>query len=354
MTIDDLRREIDGIDADMLRLLNTRAEKAKAIGQLKERSDTSVFDPARERKVLDRLAALNAGPLPDESIRDIYGAIIAAHRLLEKRLAVGYYGPAGSFTHIAARDKFGDAADLRPYDAIGDVFIAVEKRECDLGVVPVENSTGGVVPPTLDAFMESKLSICAELYVDVEHYLLSRCERLEDITRVYSHPQVLAQCRIWLRTNLPGVELVPVGTTAKAAELTSKEPGAASIGPALASELHELPILREKIHDQPDNRTRFAVIGNITPRPTGADKTSLLFSVPHKAGTLYEALGVFTDHQINMTFIQSHPTKQTRWEYMFFVDVQGHQAEPRLAEALAALRERCLLLRVLGSYPEAI
>jgi chorismate mutase/prephenate dehydratase len=353
MGIEDIRREIDELDAAILDLINRRAERAIAIGRLKEQADVTVFDPARERQILDRLAALSKGPLPAELLRDIYGAIFATSRLLEKRLSIAYYGPAGTFTHVAARTKFGTAADLRPYETIADAFVAVEKREVDLGVVPIENTTGGVVQPTLDAFMESKLSICAESYVDIEEYLLSRCERLEEIKRVYSHPQPIAQCRIWLRANLPGVEIVPVGSTARAAELAAVEPASAAIAPALAGELHGLPVLRAKIHDEADNRTRFVVIGHLPAARSGADKTSLLFSVPHRAGALYSALGVFNSHQINMTFIQSHPTKQTQWEYMFFVDVQGHQTDPALSQALNELRDHTLVLRVLGSYPEA-
>ncbi len=353
MSIDEVRREIDELDAAILELLNRRAEKAISIGQMKERAEAEVFDPARERQILDRLTAINKGPLPPEAVREIYGVMFAANRLLEKQLAIAYYGPAGSFTHIAARGKFGSGADLRPFDAIADVFLAVEKREADLGVVPIENTTAGVMPLTLEAFAESKLSVCAEMYVDIEHYLLSRCRTLEEVKRVYSHPMAIAQCRVWLRANLPGVEIIPVGTTARAAEVAAAEPGSAAIGPALAGELHDLSLLRSKIHDQPDNRTRFVVIGHAEAKPSGADKTSLLFSVPHKAGALHSALGVFSSHEINMTFIQSHPTKQTPWEYMFFVDVQGHRDDPRLSKALEELRDHTLILRLLGSYPEA-
>ncbi len=353
MTIEDIRRQIDELDAEIVDLLNRRAERAVAIGRLKEQGNGTVFDPARERQIIERLTALSKGPLSAELLRDIYGAIFAASRLLEKRLSVAYYGPAGTFTHVAARGKFGASADLRPYETIGDVFTAVGKREADLGVVPVENTTGGVVPYTLDAFMESNLSVCAEIYVDIEQYLLSNCTSLDEIKKVYSHPQPIAQCRIWLRANLPGVEVVPVGSTSRAAELAAAEPGAAAIAPALAGELHNLPVLRAKIHDQPDNRTRFVVVGHLSPAASGSDRTSLLFSVPHKAGALYSALGVFDSHQINMTFIQSHPTKQTPWEYMFFVDVEGHRLDAALSQALHELREHTLVLRILGSYPEA-
>lgn len=357
MDIDAIRREIDTLDTDILELLNRRAEQAIKIGRLKEETGSAVFDPAREKQILDRLAAINRGPLSAAALREIFGAIFAAHRLLEKQLAVAYYGPAGSFTHLAARVKFGAAAELCPMDTISDVFHAVEKKDADLGVVPVENTTGGVVPLTLDAFVESNLRICAESYVDIEHYLLSHCKSLDQVTRVYSHPQGLAQCRIWLRTNLPRAELISAGSTARAVELASAEgeqrATAAAVGSAFAGELHGLPVLRAKIHDLPDNRTRFFVIGRLEPAPTGNDKTSLVFWVEHKAGALHRALGVLTEHRVNMTFIQSHPIKQTPWEYLFFVDVVGHTGDSALSQALTELRDQTTLLRVLGSYPEA-
>jgi chorismate mutase/prephenate dehydratase len=352
MSIDDIRRQIDELDDGILDLLSRRAEKVLEIGCLKQRTRREVFDPARERRILDRLVARNAGPLDAEAVRGIFGAIIAAHRMLEKDLVVAYYGPAGTFTHLAATRKFGPA-DLRPYDSIGDVFQAVEKKEADLGVVPVENSIGGVVPLTLDAFLESKLRICAEIYVDIEQYLLTRAQSLEEIRRVYSHPQPLAQCRLWLRANLPRAELIPMGSTSASAERAAAEPDAAAIGPALAGELHDLPALAARIQDLADNRTRFVVIGRRAAPASGKDKTSLVFSLPHESGTLYRSLAVLANHQINMTFIQSHPTKQTQWEYMFFVDVQGHADTPEVARALDELRETTLILRVLGSYPEA-
>ncbi len=359
MGIDDNRREIDKLDDAILELLNRRAEQAAEIGRLKREGGDPIFDPARERRILDRLAALNPGPLSADAVREIFGAVFAAHRLLEQALVIAYYGPAGSFTHIAARSKFGDGAKLRPADTISDVFRAVEKRDADLGVVPIENTTAGVVPLTLDAFVESNLKICSEIYVDIEHCLLSRCESLADVARVYSHPHALAQCRIWLRSNLPEAELVPVGSTARAAQLAgAQEEGSAgadtaAIGPELAGELHRLPILRAKIHDLPDNRTRFFVVGRLEPAASGRDKTSLVFWVQHKPGALHRTLGVLSDHGVNMTFIQSHPTKQTPWEYMFFVDVVGHASDPSLAQALEDLRDQTTLLRVLGSYPEA-
>ncbi len=353
MDIETIRGEIDELDAAILELLNRRAEKVQEIGRLKKQGEAPVFDSARERRILDRLLSISQGPLSPQGIAEVFGTVFAVYRLLEKQLVIAYYGPAGSFTHIAARRKFGAVADLQPQDAISEVFRAVEKKEADLGVVPIENTTAGVVPLTLDAFMESKLRICAEIYVEIEHHLLSRCQSLGEVKRVYSHPEALAQCRVWLRSHLPKVELVPVGSTARAAEIAAGEPDSAAIGAALAGELYDLPVLQGYVHDLPDNRTRFFVIGLQAAAPSGNDKTSLLFSVPHKAGALHRALGVFASHQINMTFIQSHPTKQTPWEYMFFVDVEGHADSAELSRTLDELRDHTLVLRVLGSYPEA-
>ncbi len=353
MNIDDLRKAIDDLDDTILDLLNRRAEKAIEIGRLKNESGGAIFDPARERRILDRLAGLSRGPLSAADLRDIYGAVFAVNRLLEKTLSVAYYGPPGTFTHLAAQHKFGVGADLRPVDAISDVFRAVEKKEADFGVVPIENTTAGVVPLTLDAFAESKLNICAEVYVDIEHHLLCRCQSLEEIQRVYSHPQAIAQCRIWLKSNLPRAEIIPAGSTSRAAELAAAEAGSAAVGPALAGELHDLPVLRARIHDQPDNRTRFFILGRSPVGPSGKDKTSMVFSVAHKAGALHRALAILSNHQISMTFIQSHPTKETPWEYMFFVDVEGHAALSDLAAALEELRQQTSTLRVLGSYPES-
>ncbi len=353
MGMEEIRREIDALDDSLLELLSRRAERVLEIGRLKREGGGEVYDPARERQILDRLSGANRGPLSDEALREIFGAIFAVHRLLERELVIAYYGPAGSFTHVAAQRKFGAGADLRPADAIGDVFLAVEKKEADLGVVPIENTTAGVVPLTLDALMESRLVICAETYVEIEHYLLSHAPDLDRVARVYSHPQALAQCRIWLRANLPRAEIIPVGATARAAEIASSQPDSAAIGPHLAGELYGLPVLRARIHDLADNRTRFFVVGRQGCPPSGHDKTSLAFTLRHQAGALHHALGAFSDHGINLTFIQSHPTKTTPWEYMFFVDLQGHAQEPAVAAALAALREHTLSLRALGSYPEA-
>ncbi len=352
MGIDDIRREIDELDAQLLELLNRRAESVLEIGQLKEQNGAVVFDPARERQIFDRLSALNGGPLSDEAIADIFGAIFAVHRLLEKRLAVAYYGPAG---HVHAHRGAAEVRRRRPIcspSTPSPMFSWRSRRRTPTsGWFPSRTprpawcrspSTRWSSPSCISSLRCTSIS-STPCFPDAPTSIRS--------SAVYSHPQSLAQCRIWLRANLPRVELIPVGNNARAAEIAATEPEAAAIGPALAGELNDLPALRSRIQDEADNRTRFFVMGRDSALPSGRDKTSLVFSVVHRAGSLHRALGVLGDHQINMTFIQSHPTKQTQWEYMFFVDVEGHVDQPQLSQALAELREHTSVLRVLGSYP---
>jgi chorismate mutase/prephenate dehydratase len=353
MTIERERAAIDQIDEQILALLNQRAQLALKIGRAKRRRARAEFDPARERQIFDRLIAANRGPLPEQGLLSIYREIIAVHRDLEMPASVAYFGPAGTFTHMAALRKFGARAAAVPVESIADVFTQVEKSLTRFGVVPMENSTEGVVSDTLDMFVESSLAICAEIYLDVDHYLLARCPP-EEVTRIYSMRQALAQCRVWIKTNLPRAELQEVASTARAAQLAADEPGAAAIAPSLAAGLYGLEIIGEKVQDSPHNRTRFLVVGrHRESRPSGRDKTSLMFAVHHRAGALYHALAVLDKYDVNMTMIESRPTKKTPWEYIFFVDVQGHASEPPVARAIERLAAQALFVRVLGSYPEA-
>jgi len=267
-------------------------------------------------------------------------------------MVVAYLGPEGSFTHMASMQKFGSSCRFLPARTIADVFKEVEKGNADYGVVPIENSSEVVEDSTLDMFLESELKICAETYLDIRHCLLSNAP-FERIRRVYSHPQALAQCRGWLRLNLPNAETVEVSSTSRAAELAKEEEGAAAIASRLAGEIYGLRVLREGIEDSPFNRTRFLILGKHDSPPTGGDKTSISFSVPHKAGALYKALEPFHRHGINMTMIQSRPTRKRPFEYAFFVDFQGHREEESVKGALEEMAERTLFLRILGSYPEA-
>lgn len=353
MNLSDLRKEIDRIDEQMLQLLNRRAELAQEVGHHKQRTRSHYFTPEREQTVYKRLLSLNPGPLEASAIRAIYREIISACRALEKPLAVAYLGPSGTFSHQASISKFGSSATFHPADNIPDIFTLVERGECDYGVVPVENSLAGVIPETLDTFMQSNLRIVSETFVPIAHNLATRCQSLEEIRRIYSHPQPVAQCRQWLRSHLPGIELIETSSTSRAAEMAAQEDGAAALCPALAAELNDLPILVAHTEDNPSNRTRFLVLGYNEPEPTGRDKTSLMFSVHHRAGELFRAMAAFEKYDVNLTMIESRPAKMAAWEYVFYIDVEGHMRNTSVAKAVALLKEHSLFVRVLGSYPAA-
>jgi chorismate mutase/prephenate dehydratase len=353
MEIEDIRNEIDRIDKELVDLLNKRAECALEVGKRKESKASSIFAPEREIQVLAKVLAQNSGPLADKTIAAIYREIISACRALEKPITVAYLGPAGTYTHIASIQRFGDSTTFTPVETIPDVFNEVERKEANYGVVPVENSTEGIVSHTLDMFLLSDLRICAEVFAAISHNLLSSGDDLSQIRRVYSMPQAIAQCRGWLRMHLPGVEVLEVSSTAKAAQLCKGYPSSAAVASSLAAREFGLNIVAEAIEDNPHNRTRFLVIGYSKPNPSGKDKTSIVFSVPHKSGSLYRALSIFDKDGINMTMIESRPTKQMPWEYVFFLDIQGHEKDDVVQQALAELGEQAQFVRVLGSYPEA-
>jgi len=347
MSVEEERQAIDRLDEQILALLNQRAALAKKICEIRQHS----FDPAREKHVLDRLLSLNAGPLPAGAVRAIYSLIIAEMRLLARGITACYLGPQGTYAHAAAIKKFGPHADLMPTDSIPDIFDQVEAGKAQFGVVPFENSIEGVVSIALDRFMESNLQACSEINLDIVHHLLSRSP-LERITRVYSMGQPLAQCHRWLRQNLPAAERIEVASTARAAQLAGAEPTSAAIASELAADIHGVPIVCRSIQDSPFNRTRFLVLSPVSSPAGASDKTSLLFAVKHEPGALHKALAAFSDHHVNLTLIQSRPTKKIPWEYVFFVDCQGHASAPPLIQALKALQDRCLFVKVLGSYPE--
>lgn len=355
-SIDEYRVRIDELDQQIVSLLNERAQCARAIGELKNVSGRAAFAPDRERRVLEKVAAQSRGPLAGSALQSIYREIMSACRALEKPLQVAYWGPPASNSHVAARRRFGGQVALVALGSIPDIFDAVGRGDVDFGVVPVENSTEGVIAITLDQFIESEVQICAETFVPIQHNLLSRATDIADVRQVYSMFQATGQCREWIRKHLGGVPLIDVTTTARGAELASREPDTAAIANLTAAEEYGLNVLAENIEDNPRNYTRFWVITQKGPQPSGADKTSLLFSVPHQAGALVTALQAFESHGVSMTFIESRPTKQTPWEYLFFVDVQGHIGEgpdTQLSAALAELEKRTAFVRVLGSYPEA-
>lgn len=352
-TVSELRKEIDAIDDRIVELLNRRAELAAEIGRHKARTRAHYFTPEREEAVLKRLVRRSEGPLSAEALRAIYREVISACRALEKPLTVAYLGPAGTFSHQAAIMKFGSSSVLEACDAIPDVFTAVERSACDYGVVPVENSLAGVIPETLDTFLQSNVRVVSELFVPIVHNLATRCTQLEDVRVLFTHPQPLAQCRQWLRSHLPDVEVMEVGSTVRAAEAAAERENAAALCPALAAEMIGLPVLVEHTEDNPNNRTRFLVLGYNEPEPTGRDKTSLMFSVHHRAGALFRAMAAFEKYDVNLTMIESRPARVAMWEYVFYVDVQGHIRDDNVARALKQLKEQTLFLTVLGSYPAA-
>ena len=300
----------------------------------------------------ERVAAQNRGPLSGEALQAVYREIMSGCLALEKPLRISYMGPPASFSNIAALKKFGSSVRYLPVNTINDVFAEVEHGRADYGVVPIENSIEGAINYTLDMFMESDLKICSEISIEISHNLLAKCG-MDRIKRVYSNPSVVGQCRMWLEANLPQVEIIEVTSTTKAAGMAVKEKGAAAIGSSLAAECYGLNMLARSIEDNPHNMTRFLVIGKVEGRPTGKDKTSIMFAVKDKVGALHDMLVPFKKNKINLTKIESRPSKKRAWEYRFFVDMMGHHNDKNVIKAIDQLREVCTSLKVLGSYPLA-
>jgi len=310
-----------------------------------------MYAPARERQVIQRLIELGEGEFPSPSLKQIYREIIATCLNLEKPITVAYLGPRATFTHSAALNKFGRSSNLRDYDSVPLVFDAVERGEVDFGLVPVESSREGAVRHTLDRFIESNLSICSECYLMINLFLLSKEEDLSKIETVYSHRQAIEQASRWLEQKLPEVRVKRVNSTAEAADIVRETPRAAAVAAEVAADIYDLNILARKIENRPDNYTRFLAIGDQIPKTTGDDKTSIAFSVQDRAGALYEMLKPFGRQKINMTKIESRPSKSKTWDYIFFVDFIGHQAEEKIRELLDNLKSRSPFFKVLGSYP---
>ncbi len=352
MNLDELRSRIDGLDAEIVRLLNERINVVLSIGEEKKKTGAEIYVPAREREVFEKIKLLNQGPLPPESAHAIYREIMSAALALETEMKIAYLGPEATFTHQAARSKFGVSVDYIATGTISEVFTRVQNRAADYGVVPIENSTEGAVTHTFDQFANTPLKICAEIYLPISLNLLSRHPK-EEVNMIYSKQEAFGQCRSWLATNMPNVPLAPVESTTRAVQLALQTPGAAAIASIMASDLYDIEILAENIQDIQGNTTRFLVIGQNYGPATGRDKTSIVFGVKHKVGALYDALSVFKADNINMTKIESRPSKNKAWEYYFFVDIDGHATDPLVARALKELQEHCTLMTVLGSYPKA-
>ncbi len=353
MNLADIRKQIDALDGQILKLLNSRADCVHHVGELKRAEGLEIYAPEREEQVYRSLAERNqsiGGRLPETAVRAVYREIMSASLALEKDLRIAYLGPEATFTHQAARAKFGASVKYAPQGSIGDVFEAVARGRADYGVVPVENSWEGAVNHTLDMFIDSEVQVCAQVLLRIEHHLLSRTAR-ERVSKVYSHPQAFAQTRNWLQRNLPGVECVEVSSTTRAAECAAREEGAAAVAGKLAGELLGLNVLDSAIQDSPDNTTRFLVIGLRASPATGNDRTSLLFSVPHEPGALYRALEPFHARGINIGKIESRPSRRKAWEYCFFLDVDGHASDEALQGVLGDLRGRCTTVKILGTFP---
>ncbi|NKB23482.1 MAG: prephenate dehydratase [Kiritimatiellae bacterium] len=348
--LDELRKRIDALDDQLIQLLNNRTKIALDIGMLKEKSSSATYVPAREKTVFERIKKLNEGPLKNESLQAIYREVMSASLSLERNLKIAYLGPSATFTHQAALSRFGRSVDYAPCETTSDVFLSVEQGSTEYGVVPIENSTEGAVTHTLDEFVGRSVAICAEIFLPISHHLLSRSPQ-KDLQKIYSNPQVFGQCRRWLLDHASGIQLIPISSTAKAAETVVDEKGAAALASSLAAELYGLDVLEKELQDIGGNTTRFLVIAENYGAPTGQDKTSIVFGVKHQAGALYQAIGCFAKNHLNLIKIESRPNKTKAWEYHFFVDFEGHAEEENVQKSLEELLGYCTTLTVLGSYP---
>ncbi len=350
MDLQNLREKIDALDVKIVELLNQRADVAKIIGQQKLKSKASIYAPAREKQVLDRIKELSKGSLNKESLEAIYREIMSAALALEKPLSIAALGKKGAYTHGAAQNIFGQQSTYVSCKDISDVFQRVENGECDYGVLPIENSTEGVVTHTVDLLVNSDLKICNQYMLNIKHNLLSKTTK-DKIKKVYSNPQVFNQCRHWLEQNLPNVSLIPVASTTEAAEIASHEKNSAALASYVAGKENGLNALDLNISDLAHNATRFCVVGPESAKPTGKDRTSLVFSIKDKVGALHAMLTPFEKNKINLTKIESRPSKKKAWDYYFFIDLEGHQDDPHVKRALNQLEGMCKFMKILGSYP---
>ncbi|MBI4755108.1 MAG: prephenate dehydratase [Betaproteobacteria bacterium] len=346
-----LRVEIDRIDEEILARLNARARLAHRIGEVKH---GAIYRPEREAQVLQRVMDLNGGPLDGSAVGRVFREIMSACLALEQPLTIAYLGPAGTFSETAARKHFGDAPTFSPLATIDEVFRAVEAGNADYGVVPVENSTEGAIGRTLDLLLGAPIRICGEVVVRVHQNLMGRSTGLDGVTRVLSHAQSLAQCHEWLNRNLPALPREATTSNAHAAQLAAEDPSAVAIAGEAAARLYGLHILSANIEDDPNNTTRFLVLGRHEAGPSGRDKTSLACSAQNRPGAMHALLEPLARQGVSMTKLESRPSRMGLWEYVFYIDVEGHQSEPGVAEALEGLRSRAGFVKVLGSYPAAV
>jgi len=349
--IEKLRKEIDDVDDKILELLNKRAGVVIEISHIKRNEKAKFYSPEREREILERLASLNKGPFPNDTLRVIYREILSASLSLEGPLKVSCLGPMATFTHLAALRHFGSSASFLPVESIRAVFDAVESGKAEFGVVPIENSNEGVISSTLDLFMDSDLKVSAEVMLEVSHNLLSKSGDKAKIRKIFSHPQATAQCRRWIESNLPGIPILESTSTAKAAELASQDDEAAAIASELAAKVYDLHFVEKNIGDSRHNFTRFLVISKEYPPKTGKDKTSIMFSIKDRPGALHDILYPFKKANINLTKIESRPSRRRAWDYIFFVDMEGHIDDKKVKKAIESIKDNCLYVKILGSYP---
>ncbi|MGB3081501.1 MAG: prephenate dehydratase [Candidatus Omnitrophota bacterium] len=350
--LNDLRQKIDKIDTRIVELANQRGKISYDIGEIKKAKKQPVYSPDRESQIYKRIGRKNKGPLSDDAVKAIYSEIMSACLSLEQPTTVSYLGPEYTFTHQVSLKKFGTSSNYLSCDSITDVFAEVEKGNADYGVVPIENSTEGAVNHTLDMFIDSPLMICSEVYLPIRHSLLCKKGSMKSITRIYSNPQVFGQCRAWLEKTLPQAKLREVASTAKAAQIAARHADSACIASELAAKKYNLKVIARSIEDSASNVTRFLVIGARMSKISGADKTSIMFSVKDRPGVLHDMLTPFKKKGINLTKIESRPSKRKLWKYYFFVDMEGHCEIPKIKKALNDLENKCHFLKILGSYPK--
>ncbi|MBC8187166.1 MAG: prephenate dehydratase [Proteobacteria bacterium] len=354
--LDALRVEIDAIDTEILACLNRRASRVQRVGDLKQGGLRGpIYVAARERDLVRELVEANQGPFPNAGIPHVFREIISATRSLEERVRVAFLGPDGTFSHQAASRQFGAQVDFVPVTTMRDVFTMTERGDTHFGVVAVENTIEGPISATFDALVETDVTICSEIKLEISQHLMSRTGKIEDIQKVASHPQPLAQCRGWLQANLHGIELVETTSTAAAAQLAHADEKVASIGSEVTAEVYDLLAIASGIEDHRGNTTRFLVVGRETPAPSGRDLTSAIFTVRRdQSGALHDLLGPFAKHGVNLTAVQSRPMKGKHWEYNFIVDLEGHQDEPAVRQALAEAAQVAASHKILGSFPRAL
>lgn len=349
----DLRKNIDDIDLNILRLLNSRAKIVLDIKEAKKDNSLKVYSPVREREILNRIERLNPGPFPSDALIALYREILSTSRSLQQPLKIAYLGPSATFTHLAARKQFGSSTEYLPESTIKAVFEAVARDKAQYGVVPIENSTEGVINYTLDVFMDLDLNIASEIMLKITHNLMSKTGSKRGIKKIYSHPQPIAQCRGWLEENYPGIPVIGSMSTATAAKRVAKETSSAAIASELAADIYKLKFIEKGIEDYKNNYTRFLVIAKDSPGRTGKDKTTIMFSVKDRPGALYSILKHFAKHKINLTKIESRPSRRKAWEYIFFADMEGHIEDIKVKKAIDEVKGECLYLKALGSYPSA-